>query len=373
MGKARIIIFFAATLTWAVLCSVSHAALYPALNIEPELMVPEKPAAPTVPYPAAPAVEPGALPYEGAEVSFNPSRYKKVISSGTVSGVLFSPDARSLAVWGMKHVELYYIETGLLTSRREFKSPVTSIALSPGGGVLAVGTKKGMIHILDALDLNIKSSFKGKKKHVSSLCFNPGGDMLAAGFADGHIELWDPGFGELDGVLKGHRKRVHSLSFMPDGASLVSVGDDLLTKFWDLGKKKELRSLKESEQRLTMASLSVDGGLIALGAKLIKIDLRLNKRIDERFLIVRSTATGEEIRKFEIPKDASAIAFYPNQRYLASASEDGVIRIWDIKQGEEAAAIDLTEVPGSLDFSGDGRLMAFSEDRKITIMKLGDM
>ena len=93
----------------------------------------------------------------------------------------------------------------------------------------------------------------------------------------------------------------------------------------------------------------------------------------QRRLIVRETATGQEIRKFELAEDSTAIAFYPNRRYVASASEGGVITIWDIKRGDEAASIDLTKVPSAMDFSPDGRLVAFSEEDRLTVMKLGGM
>ena len=369
-------IFFIALFLSSIIARPSFASLFPPMNIEPELLVPE------TPKPQAPeslgTLRPGAVTVrEDVEVFFDPSRYKRFQSSAVVSEVLFTRDAGGLIVRGPKSVEYYLIagegKSGGQTARRDFPSSVTSIALSPNGEFLSVGTKKGYIYVLEAESLKQATFFKSKKSRATAMCFNLTGNILAAGFDDGHLELWDVDFQELDSVMKGHSKRVHTMSFLPDGIRLVTVGDDLLTKFWDTSRKKELRSFKEPKHKLTLASLSVDGGLIALNAKTVKIDIRRNRRIDRRFLIVRDTASGEEVRKFELSNDSTAIAFYPNQRYVASASRDGVIIIWDIKRGDEAASIDLTKVPASMDFSSDGRLVAFSEENRVTVMKLGGM
>lgn len=373
------ILFVALSIT-GITALTSSAALFPPMSIEPELLVPEasKPQAPERPG----AVRPERVPVQGGvEVFFNPSRYKRFQSSDVVIEVLFTRDSGGVIVRGPKSVEHYLIAGGGegagknqgQTARRDFPSSVTSIALSPNGEFLSVGTKKGYIYVLDAESLKQATFLKSRKSRATAMGFNLNGNMLAAGFADGHVELWDVDFQELDGVMKGHSKRVHTLSFLPDGIRLVTVGDDLLTKFWDTSRKKELRSFRESKHRLTLASLSVDSGLIALYAKTVKVDLRRNRRIDSRFLIVRDTSSGEEVRKFELSSDSSAIAFYPNQRYVASASVDGVIIIWDIMRGDEAASIDLTKVPVSIDFSPDGKLVAFSEESRVTVMKLGGM
>ncbi len=369
-------IFFIALFLGSIIVRPSFASLFPPMNIEPELLVPETPR-PQVPESRS-TLRPGVVTVrEDAEVFFNPTRYKRFQSSEAVREVLFTRDAGGVIVRGPKSVEYYLIagegKVPGQTARRDFPSSVTSIALSPNGEFLSVGTKKGYIYVLDAESLKQATFFKSKKSRATAMCFNLTGNILAAGFDDGHLELWDVDFQELDGVMKGHSKRVHTMSFLPDGIRLVTVGDDLLTKFWDTSRKKELRSFKEPKHKLTLASLSKDGGLIALNAKTVQIDIRRNRRIDKRFLIVRDTASGEEVRKFELSNDSTAIAFYPNGRYVASASRDGVIIIWDIKRGDEAASIDLTKVPASIDFSSDGKLVAFSEENRVTVMKLGGM
>ena len=109
---------------------------------------------------------------------------------------------------------------------------------------------------------------------------------------------------------------------------------------------------------------------MALNAKIIEIDLSRNRRTDKRYLVIRNTSTGEEVRRFNLPKDISAIAFYPNKRYIASASEDNTIRLWDINTGAEISVLRLESSAVSLDFSSDGKFLAYAAESVVTIIKL---
>lgn len=299
-----------------------------------------------------------------------PKFYKTLQSSERVKKVAFTPDSRSILLIKDRAVDIVEILSGRTVAKYEVPNTITSASFSREGEFIAIGVDSKWVYIYDRQKNMLKNKYSGKSSPVSSVAFSNEGLLLAIGFKDGHIELVDVQQGEMVGQLAGHSKKVHSLAFTPNDKFLVSVSDDLLTKFWDINVKREVRSFKEPMDRLFLASLCVDGSLIALNAKEIDIDLLRNRRIDKRFLVIRKTSTGEEVRRFNLPKDILAMAFYPNKRYIASASEDDSLRIWDINTGAEISVLSLKKSAVSLSFSNDGRMLAYSVDNVVTIVNL---
>ncbi len=65
----------------------------------------------------------------------------------------------------------------------------------------------------------------------------------------------------------------------------------------------------------------------------------------------------------------TALAFAPNDRLVASASEDGVIKLWDIRSGLAPRALRAGVAPvNALAFSTDGRrIYAAGQDGTVRI------
>lgn len=299
-----------------------------------------------------------------------PKFYKTFAAKDRIRKVAFTPDSRAVAVISKQAVEVFEVGNAQKIAQYEAGDDITSFSFSKNEEFLALGEDGRLVNIYERRNHKLKYKYKGKSSSVSAVAFNNESSLLAVGFKDGHIEIVDVRKGEWVGSLSGHTKKVHSLAFTPNDKLLVSISDDLLTKFWDVNVKRETRSFKEPMDRLFLASLCLDGSLIALNAKEIDIDLLRNRRTDKRFLVVRRTSTGEEVRRFQLPKDIRAIAFYPNKRYVASASEDDTLRIWDINTGAEVSVLSLKKAAVSLDFSSDGKMLVYAVDNVVNIDKL---
>jgi len=303
-------------------------------------------------------------------VTFSPKFYKTIQSNNNVARVLFTPDSRNIAIIGDYSVDIVDVHSGRHVAKYEVPDSITSVGFSRDGELIAIGIDGNSVYIYERKTNLLRKKYSGDCSVVVSLVFNNDSSFLAAGFKDGHIELVDVKQGERIGSLSAHSKRVHSLAFTPNDRFLISFGEDLLTKFWDVNVKRETRSFKEPMDRLFSACLSVDGSLMGLNTKDIHIDLLRNRRIDKRFLVIRNTSTGEETKRFEISKDILAIAFHHNKRYIASASEDNTIRIWDINTGAEISVLSLEKPAVSLDFSNDGKMLVYTSGNIITILRL---
>lgn len=302
--------------------------------------------------------------------TISPKSYKTFSAKDRIRKVAFTPDSKAIAVMGDHSAEIYEIGSATKIAQYDADDDITSFSFSKNEEFLALGEDSRYVNIYDRRTHKLKHKYKGKSSSVTSVAFNNESSLLAVGFKDGHIEIVDAQKGERVGNLSGHTKKVHSLAFTPNDKLLVSISDDLLTKFWDVNVKRETRSFKEPMDRLFLANLCMDGSLIALNAKEIDIDLLRNRRTDKRFLVVRRTSTGEEIRRFQLPKDIRAIAFYPNKRYVASSSEDDTLRIWDINTGAEVSVLSLKKTAVSLDFSNDGKMLVYAVENVVNVDKL---
>jgi WD40 repeat protein len=130
---------------------------------------------------------------------------------------------------------------------RELKSAslpdgVINFVLGCDGELLAVADRTGQVALLDASKLVVLGRLKnpGKEPEAflpASLAFSPDGTELAVGSERGAISLWSvsrPERPQLRLQLPGHQKRVNCLAYEPQGRRLASATSDSIVEVWDL-------------------------------------------------------------------------------------------------------------------------------------------
>ena len=155
-----------------------------------------------------------------------------------VTAIAFSANGPILATGGSRGtVELWDAHTG---ERRgepmAGNGDAPQIALSDDGGRLAAGSRSSMDDTLRLWDTRTSQPI-GNVLHldspVSSADFSPDGQILAFGSGDGTIRLWDVDDQmQLGPALAGHHDEVISLDFSPDGTKLVSGSLDHRLRMW---------------------------------------------------------------------------------------------------------------------------------------------
>jgi uncharacterized delta-60 repeat protein len=250
-------------------------------------------------------------------------------------------------LWQLCHSELFTLQ---------HTDPVQSIAFSPDGKILAVGTgtesklqpqffaNTGMVKLWDINTRQEMATFEGHMSNVFSIAFSPDGKTLATGSSDRTVKLWDIPTGQELATLTGHAGAVFFVSFSPDGKTLATGSWDNTVKLWDVAKRQEVGTLEEHTGRVFSVSFSPDGKTLATSSDDTTIKLWDVDRKREVATLMGHT------------RPVSSVSFSPDGKTLATGSWDKTVKLWDVARQREVAT-----------FKGNASLVAFSPDGKTLV------
>ncbi|OYX45445.1 MAG: hypothetical protein B7Y90_18700 [Alphaproteobacteria bacterium 32-64-14] len=120
---------------------------------------------------------------------------------------------------------------------------IVSLALSPGGNILAAGTGDGRLAIVDIQTRRIVRHRELVEGVLWTLAFSPDGKQIAAGGSDNFVRVVTASQLEDVAFLAGHWNTVFNVDFSPDGKTLVSAGREGVLRFWNTGAWQETMAL----------------------------------------------------------------------------------------------------------------------------------
>ncbi|HEY7159539.1 MAG TPA: WD40 repeat domain-containing protein [Gemmataceae bacterium] len=113
----------------------------------------------------------------------------KKIDTGRPALLAFAGDGRSLAVWGSA-VRLIETATGKERLKLQQSAPMSALACSPTGHLLACGYSDGRILVHDTATKKEVANWHGRQGVIEGLAFSRDGRLLASGGANGLILVW---------------------------------------------------------------------------------------------------------------------------------------------------------------------------------------
>jgi WD40 repeat protein len=112
-----------------------------------------------------------------------------------------------------------------------FTTPVTSLAFSPDGKLLATGSDDQKIRIWDMSNGQDVHELGPVGLHMH-LAFSPDGSLLIAGTANGTITIWVTATWTQIASLTASSGMVTGVAFTPDGKFIISGAEDGVIRLW---------------------------------------------------------------------------------------------------------------------------------------------
>jgi RNA polymerase sigma factor (sigma-70 family) len=281
---------------------------------------------------------------------------------GKVFTVVFSPDGQKVVSGSADGtVKLWDAATAqlVLTMPDRPAAAVTSLTYETGGRNLALGRDDGAVELWDLLKRKRAAVFQGSSGRVGSLAFSPDGKMVASGRQDGTVEWGDfTGSKKVPPPFKGQESwpvsmkqerwgRVCGTVLSPNGKYIAWARTDGGLTVWSLEKREIRGTYAKFQGPISVTAFSPDSNTLASASDdgTVKLWMRCGKDI--------ATCRGHA-------GIVRCIAFALDGRLLATGGDDRTVRLWDTNTGQQQALFTGNRGPVlAVAFSPDGRKVAW--------------
>jgi WD40 repeat protein len=233
---------------------------------------------------------------------------------------------------------------------------VREIDYSPDGKRLVSVGKDRMIKIWDAHTGQLLNSTRATNVEITHVAYSPDGEFIATSDHDLSAKIWDSQTLAQITTLEGHETGVLTLAFSPDSDRLVtsSLSPWEPEFVWDTSAGQIVGTLFGDAQVWEGISFSPDGNWIAAASA-------------DGTVRLWNATTYEEVQRFGSGESYMlGLAFSPdNSRLAVSSSLDfgqaGMVTIWDIASREEYLTFYAhADMVFDIEFSPDGNRLATS-------------
>ncbi|MEV0220583.1 helix-turn-helix domain-containing protein [Streptomyces sp. NPDC050704] len=276
----------------------------------------------------------------GAEIGlWDPVTGRKLrtlaVPHGSVRGMAFSPDGRSVAAASPAAVRVWDVATGRRHSFKGHPDP-RAVAFGPDGRTVAVASRNGVVRVWDVATGRTRTAHDSRIEG-HAVGFTTDGRTYAVIRTDGSVQLREVATGVVRRTLKDGPVELSEAVFAPDGRTLAIPGPGDTVRLWDTASGT--------------VRATVTAGHHGLGA------MKLALSADGRTLVTSSNS-DPTVRVHRLSADQpqttlsghastyiADVVFSPDGRAVATVHQGppgrGSVELWDVRTGTHGATLAL--------------------------------
>jgi WD40 repeat protein len=294
-----------------------------------------------------------------------------------VATLEFIADSRALLIGSLQYepertvgtVKIWDLQTNRLASFNVNDSESVSFVKLLSDQNTLVLQSGNDIEIRDVKSWKVRYKFEGSRaegdrakgsryllsvKSVSSVAFSADGNSVVGEIPEEGIKIWDARTGGIKNHLRHENSGASMMALSGDGKSVVNVEGETL-KVWNLSNATNNSVPVEGLSSASVLATSRNGEQVALAS-------------ENEILLVASGAT-RRLKGHTAPVES--IVFAVNAQVLVSVDELGGIRVWDSDSGQFKSTFSTGGRVTALAVDQSGQLVATaSEDNVVSIWDL---
>lgn len=287
--------------------------------------------------------------------------------SNSIWAAAYSPDGIHLATGSSdKTLILWNVRQAsqLGVPFKKLEGDAWALVVSPDKKHFAAGDTFGGIHVWD-FDGNTLSNEQKipNEGGVLALAYSNDSKWLASsGYSDNTIRVWDAATGkELWSVENAHDQEVWALAFSPDNRWLASASFDQTVKIWDTTTHKLIMEPLQHEAGVYTLAFSPTGSSLYVAG--FPFNIFSYNLTDTANIPAPQQLTGHG-------SAINLIASNPNYpEFLASTSDDKTLLIWNVASGEHTPPVlGLQESMEAVAFRPSGDWLASATNNNTVLL-----